>query len=141
MKRRTTRIVARGAMSALLALACARRERIPLDPNLPTPEADSTRAARPAPVPLRVDNRYRADVVIYALRGTARVRLGTVTSAATGSLVIPATFVNDPGGLVLVADPVGGRTSLQSERFIVRTGQRVEWSLESSFARSSLGVY
>jgi hypothetical protein len=141
MLRRTIRLVALTAPLVLAPLACARREKIPLDPNLPMPEADSARTTRPAPVPLRVDNRYRADVVIYAVRGAVRSRLGTVTTAATGSLTIPAAFVNDPGGLVLVADPVGGRTALQSERFIGRTGQRGEWSIESSVARSSLGGY
>jgi hypothetical protein len=136
---RTPRLV---ALSMLLSLACARREKLAVDPSLSPPDGDSSSvAARPAPVRLRVDNRYRADLVVYAVRGTVRSRLGTVTSATTGSLTIPAVFVNDPGGLVLVADPIGARSSLQSERFIVRTGQRVEWSIESSFARSSLGVY
>ena len=130
-----------GMLATIVVASCARPERIAPDPGVVV-EQDSTRlAARSTPVPLRVDNRYRADVVVYAVRGSVRSRLGTVTAAATSTLAIPVRFVGDPAGLVLVADPVGDRTSLQSERIIVRNGQRVEWSLESSFARSSIAVY
>ncbi len=130
------------AGAALLA-ACSRGPKFPpppRDPSIPSPDSVETPAA-PRDVVLRVDNRNRADIAIYATRGAVRTRLGLVTASSTAMLAIPATFVNDVGGFQLVADPIGGRSPLTSETIVVRTGQRVVWTLESSLERSSLGVY
>ena len=93
------------------------------------------------PVPLRIENRSRVDIVVHATRGTMRVRLGTVTAQTSAELRIPATFVGDAGGLSLVADPVGGRTSSRSPTFTLRNGNRVVWTVDANPALSSLGVY
>jgi hypothetical protein len=125
----------------LAAAACARGPKFPpppRDPSIPDPRADTvpTRA-----VSLRVENRNRADITIYATRGAVRTRLGTVTAATNADLTIPAVYVNDTGGFQLVADPVGGRGSFASPRIVVRSGQHVVWTLESTLARSSVAVF
>jgi hypothetical protein len=104
------------------------------------PAAESARRVRVAPAPLRVDNHYRADVVVSLLHNGVRARLGTVVTAGTGNFRIPASYVDDPGGFYVIADPVGG-TPLRSERIVVREGERVVWTLESDLTRSSLGIY
>ena len=126
----------------LVTAACARRDRFPpppIDPSIPVDSAPP--AEPPRPVALRVENRNRADVVVYASRGTVRTRLGTVTAQTSAELVIPATFVGDAGGLHLVGDPVGGRTRAQSPQFTLRNGQRVVWTLDTNLSRSSLAAY
>jgi hypothetical protein len=103
---------------------------------------DSAPRPEPArPVPLRIENRHRSDIVVYALRGSVRTRLGTVTAQTSANLTIPATFVGDAGGLSLIADPVGGRNSARSPQFTVRTGSRVIWTVDANAGLSSLGVY
>jgi hypothetical protein len=104
------------------------------------PRTTSGNAA--SPIPLRVDNRYRADVVIFVARAgdDVRFRLGTVNAARSASLLIPARFVGEPAGVQLIADPVGG-TPLRSERITVVAGSRVEWTLESGLQRSMIAVY
>ena len=126
----------------LAAAACARGPKFPPPPRDPSiPSADSAESAPARAVALRVENRNRADITVYATRGAVRTRLGTVTAATNADLVIPAVYVNDTGGFQLVADPVGGRGSFASQRIVVRSGQRVVWALESTLARSSVAVF
>jgi hypothetical protein len=131
------------AVGAALVAACARGPKFPpppRDPSIPDPAAlDSATTARGAL--LRVESRNRADVTIYATRGAVRTRLGMVSAASARDFAIPASFVNDPGGFRLVADPVGSRGTLTSEPIVVRAGQRVVWTLETTLSRSSIAVY
>jgi hypothetical protein len=135
------------ALAALVALAACARGRGTSGAEA-GPAADSAAAADSAsrpeparPVPLRIENRSRVDIVVHATRGTMRVRLGTVTAQTSAELRIPAAFVGDAGGLSLVADPVGGRTSSRSPTFTLRNGNRVIWTVDANPALSSLGVY
>ena len=123
------------------AAACARGPKFPpppRDPSIPDPAADTVPARA---VALRVENRNRADITVYATRGAVRTRLGTVTAATNADLAIPASYVNDTGGFQLVADPVGGRGTFASPRIVVRSGQHVVWTLESTLSRSSVAVF
>lgn len=141
------RLAAR-ALPLLLAVgtaACARRAA----PTASMAGADTSTAAAAAavavptaPIPLRIENHHRTDVVVYLLRaGGVRVRLGTVTVGGALDASLPPALTNDPGGFALVAHPIGGRYDLRSETVRVRDGQRVVWTLEAGLARSSVGVY
>jgi hypothetical protein len=93
------------------------------------------------PVSVQVQNRHGADVVVYALRGNTRTRLGTVSTGSSQNFVLPMVFVGDIGGFFLIGDPIGTRGGVQSERIVVQGGQRVVWSLEARLAQSSIGIY
>lgn len=133
--RRTVIVVIAGAVTG--TAACKALARATRDPA-PGAAIDSTRAARD--VPLAVDNSYKSDVTIYIVRGGSRRRLATVPPNARRQLVIPASYVNDQGGFALFADPVGGGPGVTSQTVVVRSDQRLVWTLESRLARSVLAV-
>jgi hypothetical protein len=65
---------------------------------------------------VRVENQGFADMTIYLLRGSSRIRLGMVNGNSTATLRIPQQFVFGVSGLQFLADPVGGsRTPISSE--------------------------
>lgn len=105
----------------------------------PTP-ADEPPVPR-EPVTLQVRNHHRTDVVIYLVRGNVRSRMGQVNAGGAANWTFPDVAARDAGGIHLVADPIGDRTSLRSERLVLQAGRRVVWTLESGLGRSSLAVY
>ena len=74
---------------------------------------------------LQVDNRGFADMVIYAVSGTQRVRLGLANGNSTRSFTIPVTLTRGSGPLRFVADPIGGSRSPVSEEMSVQPGDIV----------------
>lgn len=110
------------------------------------PPSDGPSPAMEAPVPLepvtlQVRNHHRTDVVIYLVRGNVRSRLGQVNAGGSANWTFPEVAARDAGGIHLVADPIGDRTALRSERLVLQPGRRVVWTLESGLGRSSLAVY
>ena len=82
---------------------------------------------------------------VYVAResGGQRLRLGTVVTATSKSLMVPASF-GDGGAFRLVADPIGpaAGSTFTSERVVVTgTGRRIVWTLESTLTRSTISVY
>jgi len=130
----------RAARASIVAAACA----LPAactHHRPPTTDATASDSASVAPVWLTVQNHHRANVVLYAVRGTLRQRLGTVTAAATQRFALPPNTVADAGGFVLVGEPLGGDAPARTEVLHVFPGQRVVWTLESRLAQSTVAVY
>jgi hypothetical protein len=85
---------------------------------------------RPAPNPddpamVQVENRGFADMVIYAVSGSQRVRLGLATGNSTKSFTIPATLIRGSSPLKFLADPIGGSRTPITEEMVVQTGDIV----------------
>lgn len=94
-----------------------------------------------APVIVVVENRNHLDVIVYAAHeGGARERLGLVTSGAVGRFNLPRGAVLRGGDLQLVAHPVGTTDNYVSDRVNPLPGQRVTWTLQQGFERSSIVV-
>jgi hypothetical protein len=74
---------------------------------------------------LQVENRGFADMVIYAVRGAQRVRLGLANGNSTKAFTIPTTLIRGSGPLRFLADPIGGRRSPISEEMLVHPGDIV----------------
>ena len=74
---------------------------------------------------LRVENRGFITMNVYVLRGTQRVRLGTVNAASTKILPIPNNLLAGSGVLRFLADPVGSRIEPISEEIAVQPGDQV----------------
>ncbi|MGH7679962.1 MAG: hypothetical protein ACRENU_15955 [Gemmatimonadaceae bacterium] len=74
---------------------------------------------------LVVDNRGYPDMVIYAVDGTRRIRIGTATGNLTTKLRIPPTVVQTGREVRFVADPIGSDRAGMSEEIFVRPGQQV----------------
>jgi len=135
---RRRRVIAAVLVAVLAAGGAACRRGVATGGAAPEDSA----AVEPAePATLQVRNHHRADVVVYLYRGNVRTRLGQVTTAGVGQWTLPREVLRDAGGIVFVADPIGGRTSLYSERVVLRAGARVVWTLESGLARASLAIY
>ncbi len=88
---------------------------------------------------LHVNNRNWLDMRIYALRGSERITLFTVTSMRTDSVPLPTRLLT-AGGFRLLADPVGA-DPYRSNTIYLRPGQTVWWRLENTLNQSSLWVY
>lgn len=74
---------------------------------------------------LQVENRGFSDMVIYAISGAQRVRLGIATGNSTKSYSIPSSLIRGSGPLRFLADPIGGRRTPISEDIVVRPGDIV----------------
>lgn len=108
-------------------------------PDGPSPGHSATPAAEPAT--LKVSNYNWMDVVVYAVQGGTRVRLGQVTTMSTASFRIPNRMVNNSVQTVrLMVDPVGSTEGWQSDGISVRSGQQVQFNVQNSLAFSSVLV-
>jgi hypothetical protein len=84
--------------------------------------------SRPSPetvAMLQVENRGFTDMVIYAVSGAQRVRLGLATGNSTKSFTIPNYLVRSAGPLRFLADPIGGNRTPVSEEMSVQPGDIV----------------
>jgi hypothetical protein len=89
----------------------------------------STSASPNDPAMVQVENRGFADMVIYAVSGAQRVRLGIATGNSTKSFTIPAALVRGAGPLRFLADPIGGRRTPITEDIVVQPGDIVSLTI------------
>lgn len=78
---------------------------------------------------VRVENQGFSDMVIYAVDGGQRVRLGLVTGHSTKALPIPRYLIGGGGTLRFMADPIGGNRSPVSEEMAVQPGDVVSLTI------------
>ncbi len=118
------------SLPLILALAGCWRHRG--EASVTSPYARST---------LHIENHHWLDVDIYVVHDGQRSRLGTVTAATSKDFIFPRSMVGQLGQIRLIADPVGSPEEIRTETIVVKPGNRVTWTLESSLSRSSLAVY
>jgi len=131
------------AVAASLTLgACAAGGKATGSMRLPDgPTARPAASAAATPATLKVSNYNWMDVVVYAVQGGTRVRLGQVTTMSTGNFRIPTRMTNNGVETVrLMVDPVGSTEGWQSEGISVRAGQQVQFNVQNSLAFSSVFV-
>jgi len=92
-------------------------------------------------VVVEVENYNWADIVVYAVRGGHRIRLGMVTSMGSERFVLPSAVVTASTNVQLIADPIGGGAPYVFPPVIVERGQRVELRLENYLGLSSISVW
>jgi hypothetical protein len=78
---------------------------------------------------LQVENQRFTDMVIYAVSGGQRVRLGMATGNSTKSFTIPNYLVRGAGPLRFLADPIGGNRTPVSEEMTVQPGDIVSLTI------------
>ena len=78
---------------------------------------------------VQVENQGFSDMVIYALDGVQRVRLGLVTGHSTKTLPIPRYLIGAGGTLRFLADPIGGNRTPVSEQMTVQPGDVVSLTI------------
>ena len=90
--------------------------------------AGRSRTAEPgseSPTILEVENRGFADMVIYAVTGSQRFRLGLATGNSSKSFPLPSSLVRGSGPIRFLADPIGGTRTPVSEEMVVQPGDVV----------------
>ena len=71
-------------------------------------------------------------MVVYAVNGTQRIRLGLATGNSTKSFPIPAYLIRGAGTLRFLADPVGGTRAPVSEEVTVQPGDIITLTIPPS---------
>lgn len=88
-------------------------------------------APQSGPVPegpetvLRVDNRSFTQMNIYVLRGSQRIRLGSVPGVSTRSFELPRNLVFGTTALRFLADPLGSSRTPITREIPVREGDEL----------------
>jgi hypothetical protein len=74
---------------------------------------------------LQVENQGFNDMVIYAVSGGQRVRLGLATGNSTKLFTVPTSLLRGGGPIRFLADPIGGNRSPVSDEMTVHPGDLV----------------
>jgi hypothetical protein len=90
---------------------------------------------------LVVDNDNIAEVVIYALRGNLRSRIGSVRGLSTGRFTVHDVMLGGQGDLRLLADPVGSTKTYTSPVIHVVPGAEVELQVRQNLKISTFSVF
>jgi hypothetical protein len=116
------------AITVWLGVACARHQ------------VEANADALPADVLLNVVNHHWNDVRIYLIHDGVEERIGMVTAVTNASFVLPWRYFASRGTVRLRARAVGDPDYVTTEALLVRSGQAIEWILETSLARSAVSV-
>jgi len=92
------------------------------------------------PIAIEVNNVGWADVVVYSVSGSARIRLGVANSNQRTRFKLPRAHEFAPD-LRLQADPIGSSHTYDSEPLSPAPGQVVHWTIHESRGLRSLMVY
>ena len=77
------------------------------------------------PAMVQVENQGFTDMVIYAIGGGQRVRLGLATGNSTKTFTVPPYLIGAAASIRFLADPIGGNRTPVSEEMSVRPGDLV----------------
>ncbi|MGH7491220.1 MAG: hypothetical protein ACREOO_02370 [bacterium] len=75
---------------------------------------------------VRVENRNFLDMKVYILRGSERIRIGTVTGNSKDVFVVPDGLVLGVSSLRFFADPIGGSQTPVSQDISIQPGEEIE---------------
>ena len=73
---------------------------------------------------VQVENQGFTDMVIYAISGGQRIRLGLATGNSTKTFTVPR-YLTGAGPIRFLADPIGGNRTPVSEEMSVQPGDLV----------------
>jgi hypothetical protein len=85
----------------------------------------ATSASPDSEAVLQVENRSFSDIVVYAVNGSQRTRLGTATGNSSKTFTLSQYLVRTGGPLRFMADPIGGNRTPISEEMTVQPGDIV----------------
>ena len=107
------------------------------------PATEHARQARPAAdrATLVVQNANWLEVAVYLVRGTQRVRLGSVPSMSKGEFAIPGAYIIGVSDVTLQAAAIGSHDSYTSPPIQVFPGARLALKVENQLRLSNFAVY
>ena len=92
-------------------------------------------------ISIQVVNRNRIDVMVYVAHDGIRNRLGLATASTTTQFTLSMRTLGAGHEYRLIGDPLGVRIVITTETLSGQAGDEVIWSLEDSFARSTVVVH
>ena len=92
-------------------------------------------------VVLEVENHNWSDVILYIVHDGVQTRFTQVAAAHDLSLEIPARLQGQMGVIRLAVRRIGGTDSFVSQALSIRGSSAVRFTIESSLAHSSVGVW
>src|SRR5215218_1576654 len=128
MGHRTLRRVA--LLGALLSSACATNR-----------ASDHLASAQGAAPKVTVRNDNWLDVVIYAVHGSSRFRVGTVGGSSTQTFRLTGEAANGTSPLQILADPIGSPSTYLTDPVTLSPGQRLELQLGSTISISTYAIF
>jgi hypothetical protein len=99
-----------------------------------------SRSPADAPATVRVANYNWMDVNVYAVQGTMRQRLGTVTSMSSAVFRLPQRFLVSSENMRLMVDPIGSNEGYMTDGILVRGGQQISFNVQNALQFSSISV-
>lgn len=114
----------------VLLAACA-----PATENARTPRAATGGTT------LMVKNDNWNDVTVYLLRGTTRMRIGSVVAMGRAEFRLPAAYVVGVSDVTLQATPVGSNDSYISPSIMIFPGSQLALTVSSALRLSNFAVY
>lgn len=123
------------ALACLALLACSAHQgaiNTPPDEQ-PFVPADS--------LTLEVENHNWSDVVVSIVHDGVTSRVTEVTAGSEKSLMLPPRLVGQDGVFRLLVRGIGATDRFLSEALSIRTGTTIRLTVESQFARSSVGIW
>jgi len=142
-------------VAAAMLMACIAR-RVPVGGAPANPGSVASTAdpgTSEGTIPLRVDNNNYNDVTVWLEVDGQRTRVATVTGSTGADFSIAARNFEPSRVVRLAAEMAGARgvrtdandqirmKRVATDRLMVRPGQRVVWTLESTLERSHFAVY
>lgn len=102
--------------------------------------ARGKRGDTPEDVALHVTNHNWSTVVLFAVHGGMRVRLGDVTTGSEADMIIPRDLAIT-GAISLQVHAIGSGRDYATGPIQVRPGQEIELRVENSLVQTSWSVY
>lgn len=91
-------------------------------------------------VTLLVKNYNWSTIHIYVMGSGQTTSLGQLTSMNTDTFAVPRSVLASSNSIRLIADPIGSTSAYISEPVLVAPGDRVEWTIQSQLAQSSIMI-
>jgi hypothetical protein len=148
LMRRWNKMTKHNAYTAFLALFVFGSATVPLQAQTQREDARVAQSEQGffrhgAPVKVYVTNNNWLDLRIFVVETTtagARWPLGRVTGKSTAGFEIPDHLGADLGNLVLIAESIGSRPQLRTERLQTWPGALVDWSIGAQIGLSFITI-
>lgn len=104
--------------------------------GVPDPEADMREST---PVRVEVENHNTSNVVVYAVYGGQRHRMGEITALGDGVLRLPPS-IPDGVRVRFQLDPIGPATRFLSQDFFIDRGDVVVIRVQPNIRQSTVSI-
>ena len=103
--------------------------------------SDQLASAQSAAPKVTVRNDNWLDVVIYAVHGNSRFRVGTVGGSSTQTFRLRGEVANGATPLQILADPISSQSTYLTEPVTLNPGQRLELQIGSTISISTFAIF